>query len=304
VRRRIARRRRIRSRLGRLWPWSLVFSAIAWLTSCARPDQKPASPPPERALGSNSASRDEAPGGASEPVPQTSGPVAGAEDVAASEPTPSDADEAAFAALRKRMVNEQLAARDITNPRVLGAMGSVPRHRFVPAGMQQLAYNDYPLPIGHDQTISQPYIVALMTQVVDPKPNAKALDIGTGSGYQAAVLAELVARVHSIEIVEPLARDAKARLATLGYKNVDVRHGDGYRGWPEAAPFDMIIVAAAPDHIPQPLLDQLAVGGKMVIPVGRYFQNLLLLEKTADGSINQTVVAPVAFVPMTGEAER
>jgi protein-L-isoaspartate(D-aspartate) O-methyltransferase len=303
VRRRIARHRRIRNGLGRLWPWSLVVSAIAWLTSCARPEEKPA-PPPGRGVGSSNQSRAESPVVASEPVPQTSGPVPGAEVAAPPEPTISDADEAAYVALRKRMVRQQLAARDITNPRVLGAMERVPRHRFVPANVQQLAYNDYPLPIGHDQTISQPYIVALMTQVVDPKPNAKALDIGTGSGYQAAVLAELVDHVYSIEIVETLARDAKARLQALGYKNVDVRHGDGYRGWPEAAPFEMIVVAAAPDHIPQPLLDQLAVGGKMVIPVGGYFQNLLLLEKSADGSIKQSVVAPVAFVPMTGEAER
>jgi protein-L-isoaspartate(D-aspartate) O-methyltransferase len=204
---------------------------------------------------------------------------------------------------RSQMVSQQLAARDIANQRVLDAMGRVARHRFVPPGLQRRAYDDWPLPIGHGQTISQPYIVALMTQLVDVKPEAKVLDVGTGSGYQAAVLAELAKEVYSIEIIAPLADEARIRLESLGYKNVKVRHGDGYRGWPEEAPFDAIIVAAAPDHVPQPLVDQLAPGGKMVIPVGDWWQELLVVEKSQDGAVTRRSVAPVAFVPMTGEAE-
>ena len=203
-----------------------------------------------------------------------------------------------------QMVTEQLAARDIHDQRVLDAMLHVPRHAFVAADQRDRAYVDSPLPIGHQQTISQPYIVALMTQLVEPHSHKKALDIGTGSGYQAAVLAELVEKVYSIEILEPLAQEAANRLKALGYDNVVVRHGDGYRGWEAAAPFDIIIVAAAPDHVPQPLVDQLAPGGKMVIPVGEYFQKLLLIEKDADGTIVKRNVAPVTFVPMTGEARQ
>jgi protein-L-isoaspartate(D-aspartate) O-methyltransferase len=222
---------------------------------------------------------------------------------------PSEAEptgqEELYAEQRRRMVEHQLRGRDITDRRVLEAMGRVPRHRFVPRAARQHSYNDWPAPIGHGQTISQPYIVALMTQLAQPKPDARALDVGTGSGYQAAVLAELVKKVYSIEIVRPLAEDAGARLAALGYKNIEVRCGDGYRGWKEHAPFDVIIVAAAPDHIPQPLIDQLAPGGRLVIPVGGFFQNqnLIVVEKKPDGSIRQRNVAPVAFVPMTGEAQ-
>jgi protein-L-isoaspartate(D-aspartate) O-methyltransferase len=204
---------------------------------------------------------------------------------------------------RLRMVEDQLARRDIVDERVLNAMSHVPRHKFVPVPSQHRAYSDSALPIGHGQTISQPYIVALMTQSVRPKPDSKALDIGTGCGYQAAVLAELVKNVYSIEIVEPLAEEARLRLKTLGYLNVQVRHGDGYRGWPEMAPFDVIIVAAAAEEVPQPLVDQLSPGGRMIIPVGALYQELLLIEKMADGTVSQRHVAPVAFVPMTGEAE-
>jgi len=168
---------------------------------------------------------------------------------------------------RKRMVEQDLRGRDITDKRVLDAMGRIRRQEFVPPDLRNMAYADRPLPIGHDQTISQPYIVALMTQLVRPKPGSRALDIGTGSGYQAAVLAELCKEVYSVEILKPLADSAKKRLARLGYKNVTVRSGDGYRGWPKHAPFDLIIVAAAPDHVPQPLIDQLAPGGRLVIPV-------------------------------------
>jgi len=202
------------------------------------------------------------------------------------------------------MVSEQLAARDITNQRVLEAMARVPRHKFVPASLEELAYEDRPLPIGHGQTISQPYIVALMTQLVDPQPGDKALDVGTGSGYQAAVLAELTKQVWSIEILAPLAEEARTRLDTLGYRNVEVRQGDGYRGWPEEAPFDIIVVAAAPDHVPEPLVEQLAPGGKMVIPIGEGWQDLIVVEKATDGRVVRRPVVPVAFVPMTGEAQR
>jgi len=207
-----------------------------------------------------------------------------------------------FDQARRQMVDQQLRRRDIADPRVLEAMGKVPRHLFVPERQRDQAYDDHPLPIGHDQTISQPYIVALMTQLAAPKPEHRALDVGTGSGYQAAVLSLVCKKVYGIEIVPPLAEAAQKRLASLGYKNVTVRAGDGYRGWPEHAPFDVILVAAAPDHVPQPLIDQLAPGGRLVIPVGGYPQRLTVLEKRADGSIRRSTAGPVLFVPMTGEA--
>lgn len=209
-----------------------------------------------------------------------------------------------FQQLRSQMVTRQLANRDIDNAQVLDVMRRVPRHKFVPTNLQRVAYDDRPQPIGHGQTISQPYIVALMTQLAQPRPGAKALDIGTGSGYQAAVLAKLVKEVYSIEIVEPLANEARRRLHSLGYRNIHVRHGDGYRGWPEQAPFDIIIVAAAPEAIPEPLIEQLAPGGKLVIPVGDWWQELTVVEKAKDGSITQRTVAAVSFVPMTGEVEK
>jgi len=207
---------------------------------------------------------------------------------------------------RRRMIDRDLRGRNITDRRVLEAMARVPRHRFVAEGQAARAYADRPLTIGHGQTISQPYIVALMTQLAAPKPEGRALDVGTGSGYQAAVLGELCKEVYGIEIVEPLAEGAKKRLAALGYQNITVRHGDGYQGWKEKAPFDVIIVAAAPDHVPKPLVDQLATGGRMVIPVGGHWwnQELLLIEKQADGTLRQKKVAAVAFVPMTGEAKK
>jgi protein-L-isoaspartate(D-aspartate) O-methyltransferase len=208
-----------------------------------------------------------------------------------------------FAEARKEMVDEQLRSRDIIDPRVLEAMTRVPRHRFVPEALQDVAYDDRPQPIGHGQTISQPYVVALMTQLANPKPDCRALDIGTGSGYQAAVLAELCKEVYSIEIVEPLADEARERLQQLGYEDVTVKTGDGYRGWPEKAPFDVIIVAAAPQHVPKPLIEQLAPGGRLVIPVGGFFQELLVIEKQENGEIEQKKVTPVRFVPMTGEAQ-
>ena len=213
-------------------------------------------------------------------------------------------DERLNALRRLQMVEDQLRGRDITDAEVLGAMSRVPRHLFVPESLRELAYADRPLPIGNQQTISQPYIVALMTQLAGAKAGAKALDVGTGSGYQAAVLAELVEQVYSIEIVEPLADEARQRLARLGYQNVEVRHGDGYRGWPQHAPFDVIIVAAAADHVPQPLVEQLAPRGRLVMPVGKYFQSLIVVEKQPDGTLRRKTIAPVAFVPMTGEAQR
>ena len=186
---------------------------------------------------------------------------------------------------------------------VMAAMGRVPRHRFVPEDQVPYAYANRPLPIGHGQTISQPYIVALMTDLVDPQPGQTVLEIGTGSGYQAAVLAELVGRVYSIEIVEPLARQATERLKAQGYANVETRTGDGYHGWEEAAPFDAIVVTAAASHVPPPLIRQLKPGGRMVIPVGAHFmaQFLLLVEKKADGAVTTRQILPVRFVPLTGD---
>ena len=202
-----------------------------------------------------------------------------------------------------RMVEQQLLARDITDARVLSAMRRVPRERFVPPDQHQWAYEDRPLPIGFRQTISQPYIVAYMTQALRLTPHMKVLEVGTGSGYQAAVLAELAGAVYSIEIVTPLAERARDTLAQLGYDNVQVRQGDGYAGWPEQAPFDAIMVTAAPDHVPQPLVDQLAIGGRLIIPVGQDRQTLTIITRTKDG-VEQDTTLPVLFVPMTGEAER
>lgn len=199
----------------------------------------------------------------------------------------------------------------VSNPKVLAAMRKVPRHLFVPADQVPRAYEDTPLPIGEGQTISQPYIVALMTEVLRSKPKDRVLEIGTGSGYQAAVLAELVREVYTIEIVESLAKRAEGTLREMGYKNVHVRAGDGYRGWPEKAPFDAVIVTCAPDHIPQPLVDQLRVGGRMVIPVGTELgplsvwtaQELVLVRKTKKGMEREKLL-DVRFVSMTGEAQK
>jgi protein-L-isoaspartate(D-aspartate) O-methyltransferase len=213
---------------------------------------------------------------------------------------------AQHAARREAMVRDQLKARDITHPAVLRAMARVPRHEFVPPELALLAYADRPLPIGQGQTISQPYIVALMTQLADPKPGDRVLDIGTGSGYQAAVLAEMGTQVYSIEIVPELGQSAAARLKRLNYTNVAVRVGDGYRGWPEHAPFQAIILAAAAPEVPPALLDQLAPGGRMVIPVDAAGdgQDLLLISRKADGTLERRTIAPVLFVPMTGEARK
>ena len=206
-----------------------------------------------------------------------------------------------FAAARERMVREQLQGRDVRDARVLTAMRKVPRHRFVPADLVDEAYGDSPLPIGLDQTISQPYIVAFMTQELGLKGTEKVLEIGTGSGYQEAVLAETAREVYTIEIVPELAARARETLDALGYRAVRTRTGDGYAGWKEAAPFDAIMLTAAPDHVPQPLVDQLAAGGRMILPVGALFQELVVIEKTAAGVTRRTTI-PVRFVPMTGKA--
>ncbi len=211
--------------------------------------------------------------------------------------------EGSFKVLRERMARRQLEARDIVSTPVLAMMRQVPRHKFVPAEIANSAYEDHPLPIGKDQTISQPYIVAIMTQLLDPKPGDKVLEIGTGSGYQAAVLSGLVKEVYTIEIVKELGETAKKRLAKLDYKNVHVRIGDGYKGWPEHAPFDGIIVTAAPGHVPKPLKEQLKVGGRLVIPVGEKYQNLLVITRGEEGFETKSVI-PVRFVPMTGEAQK
>lgn len=204
--------------------------------------------------------------------------------------------------MRLRMVREQLESRDISDARVLGAMRDVPRHMFVPQEERAYAYEDRPLPIGEGQTISQPYIVALMTQLLELKGGEKVLEVGTGSGYQAAVLERAGARVFTIEILCGLATRAESTLKELGYRNITVRCGDGYRGWPEEAPFDCVIVTAAPDQIPQPLIDQLKDGGRLVIPVGSYQQELVRVRKRGD-RIEKEDIIPVRFVPMTGEAE-
>ena len=206
-----------------------------------------------------------------------------------------------YAEKRDRMVEEQIAGRKVKDPVVLEAMRSVPRHALVPENLRSQAYDDRPLPIGHGQTISQPYIVALMTELLDLEPTDKVLEIGTGSGYQAAVLGEIVASVTTIEIIGPLARSADARLRELGYDRVTVYHRDGYFGHEPEAPYDAIIVTAAAEHIPPPLIDQLKPGGRMVIPVGRtaWTQNLILVKKKPDGQIKTRNILPVRFVPLT-----
>jgi protein-L-isoaspartate(D-aspartate) O-methyltransferase len=208
-----------------------------------------------------------------------------------------------FAAARQQMI-EGIRTGGVTDADVLTALNAVPRHLFVPDGERRKAYEDRPLPIGSGQTISAPSIVAIMTSLLDVKRGDRILEVGTGSGYQAAVLARLGAEVYSIEIVKPLGERARRTLTELGYRNLHLRIGDGYAGWPSAAPFDGIIVTAAPPRIPEPLLRQLKTGGKLVIPVGAGFQDLLVLTKRRDGSFDRRKVLPVLFVPMTGEAQR
>ena len=205
---------------------------------------------------------------------------------------------------REQFVHEEIESRGIRDARVLAAMRRVPRHLFVSPDQQKVAYQDSPLFIGYQQTISEPYLVAFMTEALELKPHDRVLEIGTGSGYQAAILAELTDVVYTIEIVEPLAKSAEERLRRLGYSNVHVRAGDGYRGWPEAAPFDAIILTAAPPQsVPPPLIDQLREGGRLVAPVGGSEQDLTRIRRTAKGTTEE-VLLPVRFVPMTGEAQK
>jgi protein-L-isoaspartate(D-aspartate) O-methyltransferase len=245
--------------------------ALAALASCDRPNPGHSSGPPQSALA-----------GAGER---------------------SNTDAMPFAEKHTSMVRDQIAARGVRDERVLAALRAVPRHDFVPDALDEAAYEDRPLPIGAGQTISQPYIVGIMTELARVGPVSKVLEIGTGSGYQAAVLAEVAGEVYSIEIVEPLARQAADTLRKLGYDRIHLRIGDGYAGWPEAAPFDAIVVTAAPPRVPAPLKEQLKVGGRLVIPVGDRWQELVVITRTATG-FDEERVFPVAFVPMTGEAQR
>lgn len=215
---------------------------------------------------------------------------------------PSGADDPAQG--RRLMVEQQIIARGVRDARVLDAMRAVPRHEFVPEGLIEDAYGDYPLPIGHGQTISQPYIVALMSELLRIQPGQKVLEIGTGSGYQAAILAHITTNVFTIEIVKELSDEARDRLAKFGFPPERVICGDGYLGLPSEAPFDGIMVTAAPDHVPKPLIEQLKAGGRLVIPVGETFghQELKLFEKRHDGTLSESSIIPVRFVPLTGDA--
>lgn len=204
---------------------------------------------------------------------------------------------------RQAMLATQITARGITNLLVLKAMRDVPRHLFVPEAQRAHAYEDRALPVGEGQTISQPYIVALMTELARVEPGHKVLEVGTGSGYQAAILAQMGARVYTIEIIPALAQRARTALDSVGYRNIEYRVGDGYRGWPDAAPFDAILVTAAPDHVPQPLVDQLVIGGRLILPVGASSQTLMVITRTGEGTRSERTI-PVLFVPMKGEAER
>lgn len=223
-----------------------------------------------------------------EPEPRPEPPAAVAQAAGVTDP---------YAGERELMVEQQLRARGIREPRVLEAMGRVPRHQFVPAALASRAYEDGPLPIGDGQTISQPFVVAYMTEVLSLQPTDRVLEIGTGSGYQAAILGELAKEVYTIEIVPALAERARKTLETLGYRNIHTRLGDGYAGWPEAAPFEKIIVTAAPEAVPQALIDQLEIGGTMVVPVGRRQQMMTILRRTPDGVVRRETI-PVRFVPM------
>lgn len=236
--------------------------------------------------------------GAVAAVPEPESPVTSPEATPIVEP-------ATTAVARGRMVSEQIQRRGVKDERVLAALRKVPRQEFMPPDVRDTAYDDRAIAIGYGQTISQPYVVAFMTEALALKPEDRVLEIGTGTAYQTAILAELVKEVYTIEIVEPLGKRAAETLARLGYKNVQARIGDGFRGWADAAPFDAIIVTCAPDAVPQPLVDQLADGGRMIIPVGPPGepQNLVLLKKSG-GKIEQQKVLPVTFVPMTGEAKK
>jgi protein-L-isoaspartate(D-aspartate) O-methyltransferase len=272
-------------RLVRIAMGIALVLGLGWLL-LARPWQAPASPPAPPVA----APRDTGPRSAVTP------------DGAVGTVTLPTADPSSFDGARREMVEAQIRARGVSDPAVLAAMETVPRHQFVPADVRAEAYGDHPLPIGYGQTISQPYIVAWMTELLKLKPGAKVLEIGTGSGYQAAVLGQMGMQVYTIEIVDELAAQARARLADMGYSTITVRHADGYYGWPEQAPFDAIIVTCAPDHIPPALVEQLAAGGRMVLPVGPPggYQSLWLVEKEG-GQVKTMEMGGVMFVPLTGE---
>ncbi|MGE5444723.1 MAG: protein-L-isoaspartate(D-aspartate) O-methyltransferase [Ignavibacteriales bacterium] len=208
-----------------------------------------------------------------------------------------------YAQKRWEMVETQIISRGIRDSKLIRAMLKIPRHKFVPENLRDIAYGDNPLPVGIEQTISQPYIVALMTELLRLNSGEKVLEVGTGSGYQTAILAEMGCKVYTIEILEPLSEKAQQVLKSLGYEDIHYKIGDGYRGWPQFAPFDAIIVTAAPDHMPQPLIEQLNTNGRMIIPVGAQYQELLLIKKTDKGTDMKTIT-PVRFVPMTGEAQK
>lgn len=208
-----------------------------------------------------------------------------------------------YAQKRWEMVETQIISRGIRDSKLIRAMLKIPRHKFVPENLRDIAYGDNPLPVGIEQTISQPYIVALMTELLRLNSGEKVLEVGTGSGYQTAILAEMGCKVYTIEILEPLSEKAQQVLKSLGYEDIHYKIGDGYRGWPQFAPFDAIIVTAAPDHMPQPLIEQLKTNGRMIIPVGAQYQELLLTKKTDKGTDMKTVT-PVRFVPMIGEAQK
>jgi len=263
-------------------PRPLLLGIVLAVASCTRAPVAPASTDPPEPTTGLSATAADATAGRGSAVP------AGDDDLQAKQ--------------RRRMVERDLAPRGIGDPEVLRAMGSVPRHAYVPAELAPQAYDDNPLPIGEEQTISQPYIVALMTQLAQVGPDDRVLEVGTGSGYQAAVLAEIVREVYTIEIVGPLATRAAETLRAAGYTNIHTRIGDGYRGWPEAAPFDAILVTAAPAEVPPPLLAQLAPGGRLVVPEGTFEQELVVYTRGEKG-IERRRALPVRFVPMTGEAQ-
>lgn len=277
-----------RKRMSTIVRLAAPILAIALLVGCDRQPTEPSATrsdeaPTERSTGEASAD-------ATTAAATTDGETTGDE---------ASDDDDPYAEARREMVATQIEGRDVTDERVLDAMRAVPRHEFVLEKFEEYAYTDRPLPIGHDQTISQPYIVARMTQELQPNATDKVLEIGTGSGYQAAVLSRLVDHLYTIEIVCPLAEDARADLARAGYDdNVTVKCGDGYKGWPEEAPFDKIIVTAAPPEMPQALVDQLAPGGRMVVPVGEMYQELKLVKKSADGEATTETLLPVRFVPM------
>lgn len=235
-------------------------------------------------------------------IPETSSETSRPIPTAPSTDFPIETEAPLYASLRQRMVDDHIATRDIDNHAVLDAMRAVPRHAFVPEDVRELSYADHPLPIGYGQTISQPYIVALMTQSLDPYSGQKVLEIGTGSGYQAAILAKLGLEVYTVEIIPELAERAARTLEANGFSNVHKLNADGYFGWEEYAPFDAILVTAAPDHLPQPLVGQLAEGGRLVIPIGPvgFVQTLWLFEKVA-GELEATNLGGVTFVPLTGE---